>query len=173
MTQLSYQPAFDPFHATYRLLRLRESVLRFVSLPKDHLRILDYYLLLPFRIDSIRLQQQHRKYRKLSDSYAYARPYGEIPEDRILFNRMSSIQTAALETLAKTGLISREKYDIGIVAATLKDLPNDLALRVAEDNTNQFDLMDFLQILGTQYELLGANGLKGRSGLMEFFYDAA
>src|SRR5574344_1838724 len=97
MTQLCYQPAFDPFHAIYRLLRLRDSVLRIVALPTDHIRILDYYLLLPFRMDCVRLQPKHRKFKKLSDTYSYAKPYGEIPEDRVLFNRMSAIQTAALE----------------------------------------------------------------------------
>lgn len=173
MTQLSYQPAFDPFHAAYRLLRLREGVVRVAPIPTDQLRILDYYLLLPFRIEGIRVQQEHRKYRSLAKSYVSVRPYGELPEDRVLYSRMYSIQTAALDTLARNKLISPEKYEIGIVEATQANLPKALAERIAEDNTHQADLIEFLQILGTQYKLLGTNGLKDRSGLMEHLYDAA
>ena len=91
----------------------------------------------------------------------------------MLYSRMYSIQTAALDTLARNKLISPEKYEIGIVEATQANLPKALAERIAEDNTHQADLIEFLQILGTQYKLLGTNGLKDRSGLMEHLYDAA
>jgi hypothetical protein len=47
--QLTYQAAFDPFHAIFRLLRLW-SILKRRPLPHDTVRILDFYLLFPFRI---------------------------------------------------------------------------------------------------------------------------
>ncbi len=77
MIQLSYQPAFDPFHAIYRQLRVLSAIEPSKSLPVDHARILDFYLLFPFRISGIRLMPQHRRFRGLASAYEKARSYGD------------------------------------------------------------------------------------------------
>lgn len=172
MIQLSYQPAFDPFHAVFRLLRLREAVLKDGPLDKDHLKILDFYLLFPFRIDGIRLQQGHRKFRRLATQYAAAKPYGDQPEDRVLFGRMNTMQTVALDTMSAKRLIDSKKYELGTVVRADTIIPDDLAARVTEANTEEADLVSFLGVLAREYHLLGNDGLKSRSGLMEHRYDA-
>src|SRR5260221_12212619 len=83
MIQITFQPAFDPFHSIFRLLRLSPIIERYGPLHRDHLRILDFYLLFPFRIGDIRLTPQHRKFKKLAADYATAKPYGDQPEDYI------------------------------------------------------------------------------------------
>src|SRR5262245_31866200 len=80
MIQLTFQPAFDPYHAVFRALRLRPLATKEHSLHRDHMRILDFYLLFPFRIDGIRLRREDRKYRRLATEYERSRPYGEQPE---------------------------------------------------------------------------------------------
>ncbi len=173
MIQLSYQPAFDPFHAAWRLLRLRQDVLPETALPEDHVRILDFYLLFPFRLDAMRLKATHRRFRKLAAAYSEQRPYGELPDDRTLFNRMQSIQTAAFDTLVSKELFDLPEYERGCILATFATLPSDLQGRVSEINEAQSDLVEFLRALATEYELLGPDGLKDRTGLMEHLYDAA
>ena len=171
MTQLSYQPAFDSFHAVYRLLRIRESILPYKPLPKDHLRILDFYLLFPFRIEGLRLQVAHKKFKRLAKDYLFEKPYGDLPEDKIIFNRMKAFQNAALDTLVKKGLLHAEKYDSGIIEATEAQVPEEIRNRLLTDNTKQANLIEFINALA-DYELLGDDGLKKRSGLMEYRYDA-
>lgn len=57
MIHLSYHPAFDAFNNIFRFLRiiLNENV---SSIEVDKLRILDYYLLFPWRAATIRLPQK-------------------------------------------------------------------------------------------------------------------
>jgi hypothetical protein len=80
MIQLSFQPAFDSFHAVYRILRLGTIINQFGPLHIDFVRILDFYLLFPFRIGEIRLHPQHRKFKKLAASHLSAKPYGHGPD---------------------------------------------------------------------------------------------
>jgi hypothetical protein len=172
MIQLTYEPALDPFHAVYRVLRLRSIIANCGPLPRDHVRILDFYQLFPFCIDHIRLARQHRRFRKLASDYKAAAPYGDQPEDRILFNRMEPMQIAALETLATHGLIDPEQWNIGEVRTTESRIPEALAGRIEAANEHDRELHAFLSVLASEYNLTGVNGLKDRTGLMEYRHDA-
>jgi hypothetical protein len=172
MIQLTYEPAFDAFHAAYRALRLRAVLAKGKPLHRDHIRILDFYQLFPHRIDGIRLMPQHRKYRRLAFAYESKRPYGEQPDDKLLFDRMEPLQLTALDTLAVQGFVEAEKWKRGEVAMTEKPLPKELSQRIAEANKSDAELEAFLAILGADYELIGANGLKARTGLLEYRQDA-
>lgn len=173
MIQLTYQPAFDPFHSVFRFLRLRQAVLMHGALPRDHVRVLDFYLMFPFRSNDVRVFPRHRKFKKLAQQYSNARPYGDLPGDRVLFRRMLPIQGAALDTLAQRGLLDAEQYKRGIIEPTNSALPEPLQAQIEDTNQSQQDLIEFLTALATEYELLGANGLKDRSGLLDHAYDAA
>lgn len=170
MIQLSYQAALDPFHALFRLLRLWP-VLNRGPLPRETIRILDFYLLFPFRIGEIRVAKPHLRYKRLAKTYANTRPYGEQPEGRALLNRMEPIQDAALNTLAANGLIDPDQLFLGEVRITDAPIPEDIAPRVRAMNDSQADLIEFLGILGSEYNLLGPDGLKDRTGLLEYRYD--
>jgi hypothetical protein len=172
MTQLTYEPALDPFHAAYRFLRLRAILETHGPLPRDHARILDFYHLFPYRIDAIRLIPQHRRYKKLIAGYSNARPYGEQPDDRFLFSRMEPMQIAGLDTLAAKNYIDQEQWALGEVAAGSVPIPQELAERIKTANDQDKELEQFLGVLASEYELLGTNGLKDRSGLMEHRQDA-
>jgi hypothetical protein len=172
MIQLTYEPAFDAFHAAYRALRLRSVLAKAKPLHRDHMRILDFYQLFPHRIDGIRLMPQHRKYRRLASAYERKRPYGDQPDDKLLFDRMEPLQITALDTIAARGFINMEKWKRGEVATTDKTLPEELSQRIAEANDADAELEAFLGILGTEYELVGVNGLKARTGLLDYRHDA-
>lgn len=172
MIQLTYEPAFDAFHAAYRLLRLRPIIEKSGPLHRDHVRIIDFYQLFPHRIENIRLTQPHRKYRRLATAYQDKRPYGDQPDDRLLFDRMEPLETTALDTLAAEGFIHPETWLRGEVAATQKSLLEPLAKRIDDANKAEADLQEFLGVLGSEYELTGPNGLKARTGLMEHRHDA-
>jgi hypothetical protein len=172
MTQLTFQPAFDPFHAVFRLFRLNSTITAFGPLHRDHVRILDFFLLFPFRIEGIRLAPKHRRYRRLAQKYQSARPYGDQPEDQIIFGRMEPIQIAAIETLGARGWIVSDQLIVGQVQATSAPIPEEIASRTNAANERDAELIDFLGILASEYGLTGVNGLKGRTNLLEHRYDA-
>jgi len=172
MIQLSFQPAFDPFHAVYRLLRLWPILKQFGPLHRDQVRILDFYLLFPFRADAIRLIPKHRKYKRLASDYSGTKPYGNQPDDRTVFDRMEPMQMAAMETLASRGLIDAEQLAVGRVEITDMPIPKEILERVESANRRDADLIELLGTLASDYDLSGQNGLKARTGLLEYRYDA-
>lgn len=169
MSQLTFQPALDPFHAIFRMLRLLAAIRQ--PILQDHLRIIDFYLLFPFRIRLLRLMTKHQKYKKLADKYEHLTPYGEQPDAPLLLKRMEPMQLAALETLASRSYINTSALTSDLVKRTEREIPVEIAERADELNKNQSDLIEFLRLLAAEYELSGDNGLKARSGLLEYRYD--
>jgi hypothetical protein len=172
MNELSYQPAFDAYHAVFRILRLREAVLHQGPLHSDHLKILDFYLLFPFRLAQVRFKREHTRLKKVAHEYDHTKPYGELPEDRVLLSRMDSMQRAALNTLAANEFLNAKELSNGMVAAASKDLPSELTIEVAKANESDAALLAILTLLARDYDLLGPNGLKNRTDLLEYRYDA-
>ena len=134
--------------------------------------MLDFYLLFPFLIEDIRLAPKHRKYKKMAQNYERLKPYGEQPESRSLFDRMEPMQIAALETLASRNILEPKLFKESKVQLLLDAVPTELAARAAQANEADQSLIEFLAVFATEYEFLGDNGIKARSGLMEFRYDA-
>jgi hypothetical protein len=155
MIQLSYQPALDPFHSVFRLLRVLPYVESAGVLHRDHVRILDFYLLYPFRISAARLTPQHRRFRKFETSYEDRKPY-----------------VTAMETLADKLVIDPTEWQHDRVRPTGTKLPEELAARVATANAAEPELADLVSVLSKEYSLYGQNGLKNRTGLLEYRYDA-
>lgn len=172
MIQLTYQPALDPFHAIFRLMRLRRIVANFGPLDVGYVRILDFYLLFPFRIDEIRLAQKHRRYKALASTYSGLRPYGDLPASNVLFERMKPMEEAAMETMVRLMLFDSEAFRISRIADTERPSPPEIEERVAEVNDAQADLLAFLGLLVTEYPFLGDQGIKARTGLLEYRYDS-
>ena len=173
MSQLVFQPALDPFHAVFRLIRLLPLLKIVGPLPIDHVRILDFYLLFPFRIRLIRLAPNHQSFKKLSETYAHLTPYGEQPDPPLLFERMRPLQLAAIETLAANNYIDKDAFLHDTVKPTNAKVPEAILSRAAELNAAQADLMEFIRTIAGQYKLSdGLNDLKARTGLMEYRYDA-
>ena len=172
MVQLSFEPALDPYHTMFRTLRLLPIVGPIGKLERDHVRILDFFLVFPFKISDLRLKQEHRRFRALGNRYAAQKPYAEQPESALLFQRMGSVSDAAFQSLTTKGFVDGGEYDAGWVKPIKNWIPDELEERIQAANSGQQDLMDFLNTLAREYALGGENGLKHRSGLMEHRYDA-
>lgn len=172
MIQLTYEPAFDPLHAMYRALRLRDGTAADLHVPRDLFRILDFYLLFPESLREVRFRQDHRRLKTRALATKRAPSYGPRPEDAVLFERMRPFQEAAVDTLALHHYFSPEALADGWVKSVATDVPPDLAERVRYANKEEVDLMEALHAIAAEYPLEGANGLKDRSGLLEHRYDA-
>lgn len=171
MTQLTYHPAFDPYHQIFRTCRLIVAVGK--PFDADKLRIADFYLLFPERIPEIRLS------RKLRSDAARLKmeprfPYDRMPDARLLFARMEPTFQAAIQTMLHDGLLNPEaaQHNLLAIGAGLEQ-DSELYLRARSANEEETALMTFLTELIEEFSYLGADGLKDRTGLEDHRYDAA
>jgi hypothetical protein len=172
MTQLTYNEALDPYHAAFRFIRLNIACQLHKRMPLDTLRILDFYLLFPFRLQAIRLHSEDTSWRKISRSYGDRAPYGAMPDDNSIFARMELFQRAAAASLVQSGHLSAEAWETNEVAFTAVELPTLLATRCSALNAHMADIMNILCQIKARYTLGGRDGLKDRTGLLEYRYDS-
>ncbi|OWQ95859.1 hypothetical protein CDQ92_13940 [Sphingopyxis bauzanensis] len=172
MTQLTYNEAFDAYHAVFRFLRLHLACDMGTKLPFDTLRILDFYLLFPFRLQAMKFFADDMGWRKISKRYEDCAPYGEMPEDSTVFARMEPFQRAAAASLVHSGYLSAEAWDASEVQFTLEMLPPGFAERCSVVNTQMTDIIEILCQIKSRYPLGGRDGLKDRTGLLEYRYDS-
>lgn len=173
MIQIAFQPALDPYHTIYRLLRLLPTARLVGRLELNHVRILDFYLAFPFRLSAIRVRPEHRRFKGIAKLYDYAAAYGDIPEDQIIFDRMLPIQQTAIQHLAACKIISPSDFGEGWFTPIETSISEELVSRITAANQQDHQLMNCLGILALAYPLSGAGGLKERTRLMEHRYDAA
>jgi len=173
MIQLSYEAAFDPAHAMFRALRLREGIPSGDRVAKDLFRILDFYLLFPDRLKNVRLRREHQRIKGIAERQHWRAPYGPRPDDHALLRRMEPFVDVAVDHLAERGFLDRAALAEGWILGTPSDLPPALAERIAALNDADSELLAALRVLAIDYPLEGVDGLKHRTGLLEHRYDAA
>jgi len=165
---LIYHPAYDAYHCAFRMLTVAEHV---KDLEVEKARLLDFYLAFPGMVQTIRLPDALKTLR------AQAKAAGNVYRDPVsslsTFRDMRHIQEAALKSVAASGLIDLKRYEIGFVTRT--EMPIGPALKERLDaflSTNGPVVEGVLNGL-SQVPLLGHDGLKHRSQLMEYRYDFA
>jgi hypothetical protein len=171
MIQLGYQPAYDPYHAAFRLMRLL-NVFGVEAVSFHTVRIADFYLCFPHLLNEVRLPNNLRVYKKLSQDISANVPYGNMPDKTIIFGLMRPFQEAAAQTLAYNGYIDGELIKISIVKRTDISLPKKLQDAVDARNEEEHSIVSIVSLFPS-IKLEGKNGLKDRTGLMEHRYDAA
>jgi hypothetical protein len=172
MTQLTYNEAFDPYHTAFRFIRLNLACQLHKRMPFEMLRILDFYLLFPFRLQDIRLHSEDRGWRKISRTYGDRAPYGAMPEDSSIFARMELFQRAAAASLVHSGHLSAEAWETDEIEFVTRELPTALVARCVVLNERMADVMNILCQIKARYALGGRDGLKDRTGLLEYRYDS-
>lgn len=173
MTQLSYQPAFDPYNAVFRILQLRKGGWLDRTMPYDALRIADFFLLFPFFLqdNDNRYKPEHRAIRAVGRKYEAVKPYSRLPDKRTLLRRIEPFQVAAIGSLVSAGFVQAEGWEQKMVKATKAELPEALSIRLEDENSSNSELIEAILKLLYEYPLTGKDGLKHRTGLLEYRYD--
>lgn len=171
MTQLTYNEAFDPYHAAFRFFRLHLACDISATLPFDTLRVLDFYLLFPFRLQAMKLLSSDTSWRKISKSYQDQAPYGAMPDDSTIFARMEPFQRAAAASLVNSGHLASDAWNLNEIRFTTEMLPAAVTTRCIELNERMNDVVGILCEIKVRYPLGGSGGLKDRTGLLEYRYD--
>lgn len=167
---LAYDRSFDPIHCALRCMRIMSAS----SDPKyeiEKLRILDFYLVFPHKIDEIRLPQKFRRLKK--QFHTTNNPYLFTGSSFFLFSQMKIIQETAIRLLGARGIIDIDLLSKGYVSRVANSIDKTLSDLIEKRNTEQSVLIDAITDALSSFPLLGKDGLKDRTGLIDFRYDDA
>ena len=163
---LSYHPALDPYHTAFRYLRVL--LLGRRPMEYDRLRLLDLYLLFPeFAVD-IRLPKHAISWRKKLKGRA--NEYWSTCDRMLLLQQMTPIHKCALGLLDATGLVVQDS--VSRLWSVVAD-QHPIATSAVERNREDEEIVSFLSEVLLPLELTGPQGLKARTGLIEWRYDEA
>jgi hypothetical protein len=162
---LAYHPALDPYHASFRILRLLAASP--YRIEPDRLRLLDFYLLFPHLLKKISLPlslvRRRNRVARPENRYRFA------GQPQLVFRTITPVQDAALALLATSSWTRVENDGL---ALSVVDVPGSLLSIMRAKNDDEPDLIGFLVGDLNTVPLRGRDGLKHRSGLMEYRYDA-
>jgi hypothetical protein len=172
MLNLTYHPSADPYHCAFRAMRLLEFHQQQVY-KTELFGFLDFYLLFPFLLKTIRMSQNMRATLRRLQLDKIPEPYQKIPDSRRLFRQVERVQHASYRNLSAADLLDIDAYREGFVARGSQALSTEILDEIRKlkevDATTLIFLLDHL----SQIPLYGPDGLKARTGLMEYRYDAA
>lgn len=167
---LLYHPATDFYHCWMRFA----SVLCECGTDGaefDRIRIIDFFLCFPLEISECKLPTEHsaalrKKIKQIPKSYE---DHNSI---RQAFAQMSKIQWQVVMDMVTKGILQRSRYREGILTPNPKSPASELLQSVAQEWEARNEEWHRLAIkVLLSIPLNGKDGLKNRSGLMEFRYD--
>lgn len=165
---LIYHPAFDAYHCVFRMLILAEHL---GQLEVDKGRILDFYLAFPSALTGVRWPNNVRSARRAAASFQ--NPYRMPVSARATLREMHDMQDAALRCLAAAELIEVDALQAGEIRRTEHEIPAALSAGINDYLQEGAEATDLILVKLASIPLLGADGLKDRTSLMDFRYDVA
>jgi len=166
---LIYHPAYDVNHCLYRFLLVLENSTQ-QEFEWDVLKLIDFYLVFPHMLKSIQplpasLRSFRRVIKEIPDSYE-ALPNAK----RVVFD-LENMQNTAMMNLVAKEFIDNDLFHKKIIRRSKKGLPKKLMSSITE---NSVVSKEWFRLIANELPLVpftGPNGLKKRSGLLEFRYD--
>lgn len=165
---LIYHPAFDAYHCVFRMLAVTEWI---TELEIDKARLLDFYILFPSTIASIRLPSGLADARRIAKLTANV--YHDPLNPATTFKEMRYIQEAAFKCIAASGLIDIKNFETGLISRTEMIIPNELKLKVDAFLMGRQAIAKIVLDGLASIPLRGIDGLKHRTKLIEHRYDIA
>lgn len=168
---LIYHPMKDPFNCIYRMLCILQDI-ELSVISSDLIKILDFYIVFPHLLKDIKLPSNLSKHRKIFNNIK--KPYENLPDARQLMFDISVIQDQVINSMIAKGVFVKDDFLHGniklhefyIENTDIKDILVKAKFR--EEEWYNILINDLSKI-----PLLGADGLKNRTGLMEYRYDNA
>jgi len=163
---LIYHPAYDAYHCVFRTLLLTDSL---VAIEIQKLRILDFFLCFPAELSKVRLPREHSDAKRLAiqlrNDY-----HGPISINQA-FRDMEHIHLATFRSLAASAVIDQTNIEQGIVKRTGIALKDELKRKIESVAERDKIILEYIVNRLGALPLNGLNGLKDRTGLMEYRYD--
>ncbi|MES3006622.1 MAG: ABC-three component system middle component 5 [Pseudomonadota bacterium] len=165
---LTYHPSLDAYHCFFRMIYFLSRAEN-TAFEIDKMRIIDFYLSSPAALKYFKFPMELKNRRKIfSDK---VNEYNKIPNQQSLFFEMQHIHKAVFDMLASIGLIDSEMLKKGSVYLLRDHLTNEISQVIENSSSIDQDISELAIKDLAQIPLLGVNGLKDRSGLMDHRYD--
>tara|TARA_B110000003_G_C16570162_1_gene503970 strand:+ start:250 stop:771 length:522 start_codon:yes stop_codon:yes gene_type:complete len=169
-----YQKSFDLYHTVYRMIKLLAHFKEDGVIEIDRLRIWDYYLLYPNKMQEIKLKREEKDVKTIIKQFI-TRPensYEKVMNDRKVFEKIKPYQMTAIKCLASYGIINKNYLNNNKITSISKEIFDKYSddfktLSVQEENTIKLLTSHFYNM-----PLVGVNGLKSKTQLLESKYDA-
>lgn len=165
---LIYSPAYDLYHTMFRILQITEGSEQVMEV--DKLRILDFYLAFPAELMEIKNFRGFRKYRKYLK--AEINQYERVIDRKRLFFKMEQIQISAMKALVSYSLLDAGEFKNGKIKRTDTPLTKQLSTKIQEEFKSNQNLLTLITGPLASLKLYGHLGLKVKTNLIEFKYDA-
>lgn len=163
---LIYHPAYDAYHCVFRMLSILSVI---PSLEYDKARLLDFYLTFPSAVQGITLPKTLTHGKRLAKKFENV--YHDPFDPSFIFKDMRAIQISAVGCLVASGIVNRASYSDGVIVRTDVKLPISLETRISDFLASRPEIGDFILHDLAMLPLRGVNGLKHRTGLLEYKYD--
>ncbi|MGE4442489.1 MAG: ABC-three component system middle component 5 [Desulfomicrobium sp.] len=162
-----YSEYKDIYHSAYRII----SILNIINseIEYNKLRIIDFFLVFPSLVNEISFPRQRGMSQLKNYASANFDTYEILPEKKQLFFEISPYQLQAVKILKAKGIINESDSTI-YYNTDLKSESIDKLLHFSKYTSNNF----YVKLIKTLFniEYFGSDGLKKRSGLLEYKYDA-
>lgn len=164
---LTYHPKNDIYHCIYRILAIIK-ISQGEPIEIEKLKLLDFYFLFPHLIKEVTIPKDN--------TYAYIKkeirqiplPYETMPDKRRLYSELVMFQNRAIDILKSKKIVKEESNSL----IADKNFRSKEILTLSKNN--KFIENDFYKNLVYCFQeipLLGENGLKKRTDLLEYRYD--
>lgn len=170
---ITYNPAFDLYHSIFRMAHILLKIDEPHPLEIDRVRIWDFYMLYPVQLNHVSLKvdekeiREARKLLKLKEtSYDYK---GDV---RKLFEWIKPFQVSALGCLVSCGILGKEQFEAGCVEVVSHDKLKAFVEHAGDITVREHNVLNYISFLFSGMPLAGAYGMKYRTKLLEFKYDA-
>lgn len=166
---LIYHPIFDANHCVFRTLLLLQEQ-NHCEIDIELFRLMDFYVLFPSLLKSIKpFPSELRIYKK--EIQKICEPYENIQNPNRIFVELRRIQSIAFYHLLSKQLIDMKSFENGMIKRTETNLPDQLVASLNEAAIKKNKWFILVSKEFQKIEFYGANGLKKRTGLMEYRYD--
>ena len=168
-----YNNAFDLYHTIFRILHLLNKVRDDEVIEIDRIRIWDYYLLFTNEIFNIKPIRNKKEYNQLLKKLNIKKnnPYQQIYAQRKTLEKIKPYQLSALNCLASYNIIDKEYLFKEEVKINSFDLLKGYIQSVGDLSDREKNIITIMTSFFRNISLIGNDGLKKRSNLMESKYD--
>lgn len=171
---ITYNPAFDLYHTIWRMAHILQRLESDEAFEVERLRIWDFYLLFPAMLYEVRIgrsEQELNEARKTYISRTHS-PYEYEGDRRKLFEWLHPVQSSAMSCLVSCGILSKEAYLVGRISIVRPDVLTAFIGHSGKLTSQEQNTLSFLRMLSRHVSLSGNDGLKARTHLLEYKYDA-
>jgi len=168
-----YNNAFDLYHTIFRMLHLLSKIEEDKVIEIDRIRIWDYYLLFTNEIFNIKPIRNKKEYNQLLKKLNIKKnnPYQQIYDQRKTLEKIKPYQLSALNCLASYNIIDKEYLFKEEVKINSFDLLKGYIQSVGDLSDREKNIITIMTSFFRNISLIGNDGLKKRSNLMESKYD--